>query len=173
MRAMTRSVFLAAAAAFVMAGSPAKAADGWGIENEKEVEIEVTVVDIACHLTGDCPENCGDGKRQLGLLTDDGKLRAAVKATTLFAGPHLDLLPYCGRKVFADGLLIENPAMTVFMVQNLRDSQDETLRTTDAFAKDWTARNGKAEEWMRADPAVKKVIAEKGMLGIKGLEAAK
>ena len=171
MRAMTRTVFLAAA--ILLSTVAAKAADGWGIENEKEVEVEATVVDIACQLTGDCPENCGGGKRQLGLLTGDGKLRAAVKATTLFAGPHLDLLPYCGRKVFADGLLIENPAMTIFMVQNLRDSKDEKLRTTDAFQKDWTARNGKAEEWMRADPAVKKVIAEKGVLGIKGLEPPK
>lgn len=173
MHSMKTMVLLAATAALMLSPGIANAADGWGIDKEKEVEIEVTVVDIACQLTGDCPDNCGDGKRQLGLLTEDGKLRAAVKATTLFAGPHLDLLPYCGKKVFADGLLIENPAMTIFMVQNLRDNKDEKLRTTNAFEKDWTARNGKADEWMRADPAVKKVIAEDGVLGIKGLEPPK
>ena len=29
-----------------------------------------TVVDPLCELTGDCPDNCGDGKRQLALVRE-------------------------------------------------------------------------------------------------------
>lgn len=151
--------------------APAWAADGWGIPNEKEVEIEATVVDIACTLKGDCPANCGDGKRQLGLLTPDGKLRLAAKGATNFAGAVHDLLPHCGKVVFADGLLIENPALTIFMVQNLRLSKDEPLKPATAFQTDWTKAHGEADEWYRADPNVEKVIEADGVFGIKGLEA--
>lgn len=151
--------------------APASAADGWGIAHEKETEIEATIVDVACKLTGDCPANCGDGKRQLGLLTPDGKLRLAAKGATNFAGAVIDLLPHCGKVVFADGLLIENPAMTFFMVQNLRLSKNEPLTSANAFQTQWTKVHGKAEEWYRADPAVKKIIDADGVLGIKGLEA--
>lgn len=147
----------------------AYAADGWGIENEKIVEIEAKVVDVACELTKNCPAECGGGKRQLGLLTGDGKLRIAAKGATNFAGAAVDLLPHCGKTVFADGLLIENPAMTIFMVQNLRLSKDEKLQPATAFDTQWSKANGKAEEWFRADPAVKKIIAADGVFGIKGL----
>ena len=44
------------------------------------VEFSARVVDIACTLKNDCPPDCGGGKRLLGLMTEDGKLRAAVKA---------------------------------------------------------------------------------------------
>lgn len=159
---------LALTAAF--APSPAFAADSWGLPNETVVEIEAKVVDVACTLTGDCPDNCGGGKRQLGLLTPDGKLRLAAKGAVNFAGAVPDLLPHCGKTVFADGLLIENPAMTIFMVQNLRLSKDEDLKPATAFRTEWTAKHGKADEWYRVDPLVKKVIEADGVFGIKGLE---
>lgn len=148
---------------------PAIAADGWGIENEKVVEIEAKVVDVACELGQGCPKNCGDGKRQLGLLTADGKLRFAVKGATNFAGAVRELLPYCGKSIFADGLLIENPNMTIFMVQNLRTNLSEKLVPATAFEAEWTKANGKADEWFRADPLVKQVIEADGVFGIKGL----
>lgn len=159
---------LALSAAFV--ASPAMAANSWNLPFETVVEIEAKVVDVACTLTGDCPDKCGGGKRQLGLLTKDGKLRLAAKGAVNFAGAVPDLLPHCGQTVFADGLLIENPAMTIFMVQNLRLSKDEDLKPARAFAKEWQAKHGKAKEWYRADPLVKKIIEADGVYGIKGLE---
>ena len=149
--------------------APANAADEFGIANEKVVQIEVTVVDIACTLTGNCPANCGAGKRQLGLMTEDGKLRLPVKGQTLFANAIPDLLPYCGKKVWIDGLLIENPVMTIVHVQGMRENADQKWKQTEAFEAEWTAKNGKAEEWQRADPLVKEVIAANGVFGIKGL----
>lgn len=152
---------------------PALAADSWGLANETVVEIEATVVDVACKLSGDCPPNCGDGKRQLGLLTPDGKLRLAAKGATNFAGATVDLLPHCGKVVFADGLLIEDPALTIFMVQNLRLNKSEPLKPATAFQEQWTKAHGSADEWFRADPNVKKIIDADGVFGIKGLEPKK
>lgn len=152
---------------------PSLAADEWGIPHESVVEIEGTVVDVACTLTGDCPPNCGDGRRQLGLLTPDGKLRMAAKAATNFAGAVRDLLPHCGKVVFADGLLIENPALTMLMVQNLRLSKADKLAPATAFETEWVKQNGPAEEWYRADPRVKSAIEANGVLGIKGLQPKK
>lgn len=157
----------------IAAASAADAADGWGIDKEKIVQLEVTVVDIACSLGKDCPPACGAGKRQLGMMTADGKLYPAVKGGTLFAGAVADLLPYCGRKVHVDGLLIENTAMQLFFVQNLRERADDKWQPAEAFEKQWTAVHGKSDEWFRADPLVKSTIGEDGVLGIKGLEPKK
>ena len=102
---MTRQgIILALAAAFI--AQPALAAKSRGLPFETITEIEAKVVDVACTLTGDCPDNCGGGKRQLGLLTTDGKLRIAAKGAVDFAGAVVDLLPHCGKTIFADGLLI-------------------------------------------------------------------
>lgn len=133
----------------------------------------MTVVDLACALSKSCQSDCGAGKRQIGLTTSDGKLYPAAKGATLFAGPIHDLLPYCGKKVMVDGLLIENPMMQMLFVQNTRRSPDQKWQPAAAFEKTWTEKNGKAEEWMRADALVKQTIAEDGDFGIKGLEPKK
>lgn len=166
---------LASVVCVVLLAMPARdlqAADSWGLNHETVTEIEAKVVDIACELTKDCPEQCGDGKRQLGLLTSDGKLRLAAKSATNFAGAALDLKPYCGKTVFADGLLIEHPAMTIFMVQNLRTSKSDKLVATHAFRKWWTEKHGKSKQWFRDDPTIKEIIAADGVFGIKGLKPA-
>ena len=152
-----------------LAFTPARAADAWGIEHEKVVEITGRVVDLACTLKGDCPPECGAGKRQLGLLTPDGKLRAVVKGPVEFAGPVRDLMRYCGKTVQVDGLLIENPAIHIVMLQNIRERPDQPYVKAEQFAKDWETANGKAEEWYRDDRIVKDVIGADGVYGIKGL----
>lgn len=167
-----RKIILAAAFAFALTPS-AQAAEAWGIEHEKLVEFSARVVDIACTLKSDCPPDCGGGKRVLGLMTEDGKLRAVAKASTDFAGAVRDLLPYCGKTLMVDGLLIENPAITFVMVQRLRENASQEWRKADAFQRDWEAINGKSDEWYRKDPLANRVIAEDGVYGIKGLEPPK
>ena len=49
----------------------ALAAESWGLPEEEKTRFEAKVVDALCELTGDCPDRCGGGKRQLGLLTDE------------------------------------------------------------------------------------------------------
>ena len=162
-------ILLASAALAAFVSSPLRAAEAWGIEHEKVVEITGKVVDLVCALKGDCPPDCGAGKRQLGLLTPDNKLRAVVKGPVEFAGPVHDLKRWCGKTVQVDGLLVENPAITIVQIQNIRESAEKPWAKALAFEEDWQAANGKAEEWYREDKLVKQVIGADGVFGIKGL----
>ena len=64
----------------------AMAAEEWGLPDEKISRFEAKVVDVLCELTGDCPNNCGDGSRQLGLIDGSGKLILPLKNNVAFAG---------------------------------------------------------------------------------------
>ncbi len=152
---------------------PAMSAEGLGTELEKEAVIKGQVVDVLCVLQGgkDCPPNCGGGRRQLGLLINGTELRPVMKGPALFAGAHLDLLPYCGKTIITDGLMIENPKMRVYQVQGIKTDESQAAFTpADAFEKDWVARNGPSDEWFRADPMVKSEVARRGVLGRPDLQ---
>lgn len=127
------------------------------------------MVDLLCELTRDCPPDCGGGARQLGLRTREGRLLPLAKGAVNFADGVPDLLPFCGRPLQVDGLLIESPAMPLLFVQNLRERADAPWRPAIAFQAVWEAWHSEAEEWFRADPAVKAVIAADGVLGVPGL----
>jgi hypothetical protein len=146
--------------------APVQAADSWGLENESIETFSAKVVDVACELTGQCPANCGDGKRVLGLLKADGTLRVATKGSTDFAGAVVDLAPWCGKQVFVDGLLISSPKVTMYFVQALREKETDPWIKTDRFKADWDKRNGAADEWFRKDPLVKGIIDDKGVFGL-------
>jgi len=166
-----RTLTIAAAALAVLAASPAaRAADLWGIEGEKAVVLKGKVVDLLCEIGGTCAPDCGAGRHQLGLVDGNGRLYPAAKGNTLFAGAVADLAPYCGQEVEVDGLVIESPRMHLLFVQKLKAPGDAEFRPAEAFGKAWEAAHGKADEWFRADPAVKEVIAADGVFGIKGLE---
>jgi hypothetical protein len=154
----------------MLAAPAARAADSWGLDGEQPLEVTGKVVDLLCELTGDCPANCGGGKRQLGILAGDGRLLPAAKGAVFFAGAVPDLLPLCGSEVNADGLLLAKPEMSLYFVQYLRSGPDDEWAPTEAFLRQWTAANGEAEEWWRADPAAKAAIARDGVLGIPGLK---
>jgi len=152
---------------------PLHAAELWNIPHERSQTIKGIVVDLLCALKQDCPHACGHGRRQLGLLQEDGKLRFIAKGNIDFAGAVPDLQPYCGKQVELDGLLIENPAVTLFFVQGLRTDANAGFTPTDAFLKAWSARNGKSDEWWRKDPVARQLIDEDGPFGIRGLAPQK
>lgn len=166
MRAFSAALGLAS---LLMAGT-APAAEPWNIPHEKQAVLKGRVVDALCQLKGRCAPDCGGGKRQLGLVLADGSFRLVAKSNIDFAGATADLSGYCGREIEADGLLIENPAITLFFVQRLRERPDQDWIAAERFKADWDARNGKAAEWWRADPQANHIIAEDGPLGIKGLQ---
>lgn len=162
LRAITIAALLAAAPA-TMAG------ELWNIPHEKSVVLKGKVVDALCLLKGRCAPDCGGGKRQLGLAMADGSFRLVAKSNIDFAGAIRDLIGYCGREIEADGLLVENPAVTLFFVQAVREGPAQPWIPAERFKADWAARNGKAAEWWRADPEANRLIAEDGPYGIKGL----
>lgn len=104
---------LAAITMFVLS-SNAFAAKSWGISNEKEAKFKGVVTDVTCHLTGNCPENCGQGSRQLGLMTSDQGLILVAKNLTLYTGAAEELHGFCGQEIEVDGLFTENRNVRFF-----------------------------------------------------------
>ncbi len=162
-----------------LAGTSVRAAEEWGIEHEKAVRFEAKVVDIFCELSGDCPANCGGGKRQLGLLRDDGKLLLVAKNSDLFAGGANDLIGFCGKRIIADGLLISDPLMPLFALQYKRLAPDGKWSGATQFRRDWAKRHGtawdsgKTDQWFRHDETIKSMIEKDGVFGIPGLAPEK
>lgn len=175
---MKKRVVSSAIVLFALAG-PAMAAEGWGIAHEKVTRAEAKVVDIACEVTGNCVPDCGDGKRQLGLLFDNGKLVPVVKNNDPFAGAVADLISFCGKRIVADGLLISNPKMPMFQLQFKRAAPKGKPKgpwsRANWFSKEWAKQNpGKAgNQWFRHDKRVKDALAKGGVLGIPGLKPPK
>ena len=170
-----KRLLTAAAAVLLLSAGAAQAANEWGIEHEAKARFQAKVVDVLCELTGtDCPADCGAGKRQLGLLRDDGTLVLAIKNFDPFAGAVNDLIGFCGQRVEVDGLMISNPKMPMFAVQFKRAPEGKWSRANQ-FGKDWVEANpnkGKVNQWFRKDPTVVQVIKEKGILGKPGLKPA-
>ena len=152
-------------------GSEAKP---WNLYAEQPARFEAKVVDILCELTGDCPANCGDGKRQLGLLRSaDGVLVYPNKnSQPAFTGAALELAPYCQAEVEVDGLMIEDPDLNVknvYLIQKIRNVGDAEWTKANSWTKKWAKANPEAEgkgPWFRRDPRIKAMISENGYLGL-------
>lgn len=162
---------IATAATLLVAGG-AEAANSWGLPNEETARFEAKVVDVACELYADCPADAGAGKRQLGLLTDDGTLVLPVKNATPFSGTQVELLPFVGQRVIADGLFTTNKGYRTFALQFVREAPDGEWRGANRFLKAWAKDNGLAPDakevgqWFRHDPRVQAIIDEQGKLGL-------
>jgi hypothetical protein len=152
-------------------GSQAKS---WNLNGEEKALFSGKVVDVLCHLSGDCPANCGDGKRNLGILRDtDGHLVLVLKnGQPAFNGAADDLLPYCGKQVDVDGLLVgddEVVSAKFYQVQLIRVAGEEQWNPATLWTKRWAEKNPDAEgkgPWFRRDPRVKKQIAKSGHFGL-------
>jgi len=169
---MVRKQLIAGMVLALGVSTPALAAEEWGIDHEKKMRVDAKVVDLLCEVTGNCTDNCGGGKRQLGLLLDDGRLIPVVKNFDAFAGATADLIQFCGKRITADGLLIEDPAMTMFALQFKRLAPDGKWSRANWWGKEWSkANDGKpANNWFRIDPQVVSTIEADGVFGIPGLE---
>ena len=166
---MRRKAYVAALACLI-AGA-ASAADEWGIENEQIARFEAKVVDVLCELTGNCPADCGAGTRQLGLLKDDDTLVLVVKNLDAFGGAVADLVGFCGKRIVADGLMINDPRMPMMALQFRREAPDGAWRRANQLSLDWAAAHPDIPfgRWMRLDEQVNEAIEADGLLGIPGM----
>ena len=183
--------YLITAAVLILAASPALAegdfaagskAKSWNLQGEEKARFEGTVVDALCALSGDCPADCGAGKRQIGILRSaDGHFVLVNKnIQPAFTGAAVDLAPYCGQMVEVDGLLVGDREITpglgdakLFQVQTVRILGAEAVNKTNRWTKDWAKRNadvGGKGPWFRRDPGVMGQIEAHGRLGL-GLAA--
>ena len=180
-----------AAAALILAAAPALAegefsagskAKSWNLSGEETARFEGKVVDALCLLTGDCPADCGAGKRQMGILrVADGRFLLVNKnGQPVFTGASIDLVPYCGQMVEVDGLLVGDRDITpglgaakLFQVQTVRIPGGGAAKKTNLWTRDWKRRNpdaGGKGPWFRRDPGVREQIEANGRLGL-GAEA--
>ncbi len=170
---MRRMIALVAA---LLIAPAAWSAEEWGIENEEKARFEAVVVDILCELTGDCPADCGAGKRQLGLLRDDGTLVLVVKNFDIFAGGVEDLKGFCKKRIVADGLMISSPRTPMFALQFKRLAPDGKWSRANRFSKEWAKAHGHqpdtepVNQWFRNDPLVKEILEKDGVFGLPGVK---
>ncbi|EFL90546.1 hypothetical protein [Ahrensia sp. R2A130] len=178
-RFSTRFVFAAAAlltatsvqAADFSEGSTAKE---WGLYGEEKAMFSGKVVDIMCELSGNCADNCGDGRRNLGVVRDaDNALVMVLKnAQSAFNGATADLLPFCNKAVDVDGVMIgddEDSPSRFYMVQKIRAKGDAEWTKANKWTKDWAKKNPDAKgkgPWFRRDPRVLKQLAAEGHFGL-------
>ncbi len=155
----------------VSLASVVHAANSWRIPGEELARFDAKVVDVLCELTGDCPANCGGGKRQLGVLRPDGTLVLAVKSQNFFAGAVPDLLPHCGETITVDGLLIKDEHMTMFALQYIK-TKGGKWQKADRRGDDFVADNPgkKGNQWFRHHPVIDAHLKKNGVLGLPGVD---
>ncbi len=175
---MRKLAFAISFAIVLVQPDSARAAQEWGLIGEETARFEAKVVDVLCELTGDCPAGCAAGKRQLGLLTDEGRLVLPVKNFTPFSGAVDELIDFCNKRVLADGLFATNRGYTIFALQFVKELPDGKWRRANRFLPKWAKTYGfepdgpEAKRWFRNDPRIKALIAKDGKLGL-GPEADK
>ena len=155
--------------AFAVFSHSALAAKSWGITNEQEAVFTGTVVDITCELTGDCPANCGEGSRQLGLKTADQGIVLVAKNLTFYTGAAEELYGFCGQEIEVDGLFTEHRNIRFFQVQSMRlpgEKWEKADRFLDAWAEDNDSSKRKAKKWYTRDPRVDEILTRDGRLGL-------
>ena len=174
MRYTLPAILLLAAPALAQDFSEGSDANSWNLYAEVPARFTATVVDPLCVLAGDCPENCGDGRRQLALLrsADDVLVMVLKNNQPAFTGAANELQPFCGKAVEVDGLLVDDPdigAASVYQLQKIREEGAEEWVTANKWTKDWAEANPDAAgegPWFRRDPRVKAEIAAEGWLGL-------
>ena len=158
--------------ALLVATNAARAANSWSLPGEEATRFDAKAVDVMCVLTGDCPADCGAGRRVMGLLRESGELVLAIKNAGPFTGTAHDLVPLCGQTVTADGLLTINYGVKSFALRFVKPKNGEWCGAN-GFSKDWAAERGlapkddKAKQWFRNDEQINALIAEQGKLGLK------
>lgn len=152
-------------------GSQAKS---WNLYAEKPAKFEAQVVDILCVLSGDCPADCGAGRRQLGLLrtADDVLVYPNKNSQPAFTGAAEELLPFCGQTVTVDGLLIDDPDLgsnNIYLVQTILPEGASEPVKANTWTKKWAEKYPEAKgkgPWFRRDPRVLAEIEKEGYLGL-------
>lgn len=145
----------------------------WPVTNAQESEITGTVVDVLCELNGNCVDDCGSGKRQLAIKTEDSRTVLVSKNLTNYTGAVVELSPFCDQVVDLNGLFTEHRGVRFFQVQNVRPSGGQWQRAT-GYLQAWSERTGRplseANNWQENDERVQEIIERDGVLGL-GQEA--
>lgn len=152
-------------------------AKSWNLFGEEKARFTGKVTDAICGLTGDCPDDCGGGNRQMVVIRedDDRMFLANKNGQPIFSGAAYDLAKYCGQMVEVDGLLVGDSDITpgleakLLQIQLIRPIEDKEFAKTNNFTKVWSAKYPEAKgkgPWFRRDPAIKAQIEKTGYFGL-------
>ncbi len=145
----------------------------WPVTNAEKSGFTGEVVDVLCELNGNCAENCGEGKRQLAIKTEDVGTIFVAKNLNNYSGAVDELWQFCEKQVEVSGLFTENKGVRFFQVQNMREPGNSWQKAT-RYAQAWAERSGKpsslAGNWEAHDERIKEIIERDGYLGL-GKEA--
>ena len=160
--------------------APASAAEkceakSWNLSGQKKACFSAKVVDLLCEVAGDCPPNCGNGNRQVGLLrADNNKLVYPQKNIQgSFNGAAIDLAAHCGKTIDVRGWFVGDEetlkgAAQLYQVQWIK-TEGGKWKKANKWTKDWAKKNPEAKgkgPWFRRDPRVKAQIEADGYLGL-------
>lgn len=169
------TISAAGVAALLVSALPLQAeesqANSWNLTEEEASTFAATVVDPLCEFAGDCPENCGDGTRQLALkTTDDEMVIVSKNGQPQFNGAVADLLAFCGQDIEVDGLFTGFGGVKIYQVQLIRVAGEAEWQKANTWLDAWKAANPDVAEgegpWFRRDPAVLERIERDGYLGL-------
>lgn len=174
--AVLGAVLLALPAAAEGEFSAGSQVEGWtNLQGREPARFTARVTDIVCALTGDCPADCGNGARLMGLIreADEALVLVSKNREAAFNGGGEDLVPYCGQTVEVDGLLVGDPAVAptkVYQVFLIRPEGAEEWVKANRWTRIWREKHPEAASkdgpWFRNDPAIAARIAEDGYLGL-------
>ncbi len=141
----------------------------WPVTNAEKSGLLGEVVDVQCELTGNCAENCGAGKRQIAIKTENVGTVLVAKNLNNYSGAVDELWPLCGNIVDVNGLFTEHQGVRFFQVQNIRAPGGEWQKAT-RYLQAWSERSGKplsvANNWQDHDERIQAVLDRDGRLGL-------
>jgi len=168
---------LSSSALLAGCATPVGEVDPWPITSAEEAQFSGEVVDVLCELSGNCAANCGNGKRQLAVKTQDKTMGTVLVAKNLnnYTGAADELWQFCGQQVDVNGLFTQHKGVRIFQVQNMRTTGGQWQKAT-KYLSAWAQRSGKspqqAKRWYNHDERVKAIIERDGRLGL-GTQADK
>ena len=94
-----------------------------------------------------------------------------AKNRDAFGGAVADLIGFCGKRIVADGLMINDPLMPMMALQFRREAPDGEWRRANQLSLDWAAAHPDVPffEWIHRSEQANEAIAADGPLGIPGM----
>jgi len=165
------AILLSAGLLLTSCATPVGEIESWPITAAEKNQFSGKVVDVQCELTGNCADNCGNGKRQLAIKTQNKKLGTVLIAKNLnnYTGAVDELSQFCGQQIDLNGLFTEHRGVRFFQIQNLRPSGGEWQKATN-YLNAWVERSGKTPQqavvWHNHDERIKAIIERDGRVGL-------
>lgn len=176
LRMIALTTFLCSALLLAGCATPVGEVESWPITGAEENQFSGTVVDVLCELNGSCANECGEGKRQLAVKSQDPTIGTVLVAKNLtnYSGAADELWQFCGQQVDVNGLFTDHKGVRFFQIQNVRATEGGQWQKATNYLNAWSERTGKssqqAKNWQDHDERVLGIIKRDGRLGL-GTEA--